>query len=73
MVTLVIPALILWRGGVAIAVVPATIGIGLILGGLALVVWTVKLFVTAGRGTLAPWDPTSRLVVRGPSVTCGTL
>jgi protein-S-isoprenylcysteine O-methyltransferase Ste14 len=66
MVTLVIPALILWRSGVTIAVVPATIGIGLILAGLALVVWTVKLFVTEGRGTLAPWDPTSRLVVRGP-------
>ena len=34
--------------------------------GLALVVWTVRLFVTVGQGTLAPWDPTSRLVVRGP-------
>jgi protein-S-isoprenylcysteine O-methyltransferase Ste14 len=24
------------------------------------------LFVRVGRGTLAPWDPTARLVVRGP-------
>ena len=34
--------------------------------GFALPVWTVKLFVTVGQGTLAPWDPTSKLVVRGP-------
>jgi protein-S-isoprenylcysteine O-methyltransferase Ste14 len=41
-------------------------GAVLIALGLALVVWTVKLFAQVGRGTLAPWDPTSRLVVRGP-------
>ena len=34
--------------------------------GLALVVWTVRLFVVVGRGTLAPWDQTTSLVVRGP-------
>jgi protein-S-isoprenylcysteine O-methyltransferase Ste14 len=28
--------------------------------------WTVTLFVRIGRGTLAPWDPTRKLVVRGP-------
>jgi protein-S-isoprenylcysteine O-methyltransferase Ste14 len=28
--------------------------------------WTVSLFVRVGRGTLAPWDPTRRLVVLGP-------
>ena len=26
---------------------------------------TIRLFVTVGRGTLAPWDPPQRLVVRG--------
>lgn len=26
----------------------------------------MALLATVGRGTLAPWDPTSRLVVRGP-------
>ncbi|MGH3078149.1 MAG: methyltransferase family protein [Gaiellaceae bacterium] len=26
----------------------------------------MTLFVKEGGGTLAPWDPTSRLVVRGP-------
>jgi protein-S-isoprenylcysteine O-methyltransferase Ste14 len=34
--------------------------------GLALIVQTVALFATVGEGTLAPWDPTERLVVRGP-------
>ena len=34
--------------------------------GLAMLVWTVTLFVRVGRGTLAPWDPTRRLVARGP-------
>ncbi|HEY6069522.1 MAG TPA: isoprenylcysteine carboxylmethyltransferase family protein [Gaiellaceae bacterium] len=47
---------------------PATAAAGAVLslGGLALVVWTVRLFVTVGRGTLAPWDQTTSLVVRGP-------
>ncbi len=34
--------------------------------GLAVFVWTVRLFATTGRGTLAPWDPPERLVVAGP-------
>ncbi|GDY30584.1 methyltransferase family protein [Gandjariella thermophila] len=36
------------------------------LAGLALVVRTVRLFATEGSGTLAPWDPPRRMVVRGP-------
>ena len=35
------------------------------MGGV-LVVWTIALFARVGRGTLAPWDPTSTLVVEGP-------
>jgi protein-S-isoprenylcysteine O-methyltransferase Ste14 len=74
-VTLVVPALLVrWTGGTrvgwgldgAIAAVPIVLGLGLIACGLALVVWTVGLFVREGEGTLAPWDPTARLVVRGP-------
>ena len=38
----------------------------LIAAGVALVVWTVTLFANVGHGTLAPWDPTSQLVVGGP-------
>ena len=42
--------------------------LALVLGmsGFALAVWTTRLFVTAGRGTPAPWAPPQRLVVRGP-------
>jgi protein-S-isoprenylcysteine O-methyltransferase Ste14 len=32
---------------------------------LVLMVATIRLFVTVGKGTLAPWNPTQRLVVRG--------
>ena len=31
-----------------------------------MIAWTVALFFGVGRGTLAPWDPPQRLVVRGP-------
>ncbi|GMQ90424.1 MAG: isoprenylcysteine carboxylmethyltransferase family protein [Gammaproteobacteria bacterium] len=38
----------------------------LLLTGTALVVITVYLFCAVGEGTLAPWDPTKKLVVEGP-------
>lgn len=38
----------------------------LFLGGFVLFAWTVGLFARQGRGTLAPWDPTKRLVATGP-------
>jgi protein-S-isoprenylcysteine O-methyltransferase Ste14 len=41
-------------------------GVALVTIGIVLVVWTIRLFSTVGDGTLAPWDPTSKLVVRGP-------
>jgi protein-S-isoprenylcysteine O-methyltransferase Ste14 len=34
--------------------------------GLVLAIWTVKLFMTFGDGTPAPWDPPQKLVVQGP-------
>jgi protein-S-isoprenylcysteine O-methyltransferase Ste14 len=34
--------------------------------GLALSVWTARLFIKFGEGTPAPWDPPKTLVVRGP-------
>jgi protein-S-isoprenylcysteine O-methyltransferase Ste14 len=75
MVLLVIPGLILWRGGfdtlglwqsvpVARVVLPILGGASVVLG-LVLMVATIRLFVTVGRGTLAPWDPPQHLVVRG--------
>jgi protein-S-isoprenylcysteine O-methyltransferase Ste14 len=41
---------------------------GALLIAAALALWavTVTFFVRIGRGTLAPWDPTRRLVVVGP-------
>jgi len=38
----------------------------LLVAGVALVGWCVVLFARVGKGTLAPWDPTSRLVAVGP-------
>jgi len=34
--------------------------------GLGLFSWGVSLFARVGQGTLAPWDPTRRLVAVGP-------
>jgi protein-S-isoprenylcysteine O-methyltransferase Ste14 len=34
--------------------------------GLAIITWTVTLFVKIGQGTPAPWEPPKKLVVRGP-------
>jgi protein-S-isoprenylcysteine O-methyltransferase Ste14 len=75
MVTLVVPGVVLcrteavsfgWGLPTGLAWLPPVLGAALIGLGLLLVVQTVALFVRVGRGTLAPWDPTSRLVVRGP-------
>ncbi len=74
-VAVVLPAIILVAGdgpnvgwgldGLA-AVLPVLLGGALIAAGFALWLWTVRLFARIGKGTLAPWDPTRRLVVQGP-------
>jgi protein-S-isoprenylcysteine O-methyltransferase Ste14 len=74
-VTLVIPGTIVWRGGIdtlglwqwfpALRVVLPMIGGLCICLGLLLMVASIRLFVTVGRGILAPWEPTQRLVVQG--------
>jgi protein-S-isoprenylcysteine O-methyltransferase Ste14 len=70
MVTVIVPALIVWQTEAVevgwLAFLPVVLGATLIVLGLLLVTRTVALFAAVGRGTLAPWDPTSRLVVRGP-------
>jgi protein-S-isoprenylcysteine O-methyltransferase Ste14 len=33
---------------------------------VSLVAWCISLFARVGKGTLAPWDPTSNLVAVGP-------
>ncbi len=42
------------------------VGVILLIDGLFLLVWTITLFATQGKGTLAPWAPTKQLVVAGP-------
>jgi protein-S-isoprenylcysteine O-methyltransferase Ste14 len=42
-----------------IAAIPLTLGTLLLL-------WCVREFYVAGRGTLAPWDPPQHLVTTGP-------
>lgn len=42
------------------------LGALVLLAGLSLFLWCVVLFARVGRGTLAPWDPTQRLVAVGP-------
>lgn len=34
--------------------------------GIVLFIFTLSLFIWVGQGTLAPWSPTSNLVVSGP-------
>jgi protein-S-isoprenylcysteine O-methyltransferase Ste14 len=64
-VTVLIPAFIV--SGDEVASWPLILlGAVLIALGLVLIAQTVALFATVGDGTLAPWDPTERLVVRGP-------
>ena len=75
MATVAIPGLIVfffraihpgWELPTALSFLPFLLAALLICLGLILFCWTVLLFASAGRGTLAPWDPTQRLVVRGP-------
>ena len=55
-----------WEAGTAIFWIARSGGVGLTAGGLAIFVWCISLFARIGKGTLAPWDPTSNLVANGP-------
>ena len=75
MVTVVVPGTILlvagpdtldlWQSHPAIRVALPILGCAFITLGLVLMIATIRLFVTVGEGTLAPWNPPQRLVVRG--------
>jgi protein-S-isoprenylcysteine O-methyltransferase Ste14 len=72
-VTVVIPMWLAQRNATQLSVgaSPAEIGaqiggLGLLIVGGLLFVTSLQRFATDGRGTLAPWDPPRRLVVRGP-------
>lgn len=62
--TMPIPATL--QIGMPVGVALRAVGVVLVVAGAALVAWCIRLFGSVGRGTLAPWDPTRRLVVAGP-------
>ncbi|HEY3517337.1 MAG TPA: isoprenylcysteine carboxylmethyltransferase family protein [Gammaproteobacteria bacterium] len=69
--TVVIPSALLaqwphpWGAPPAATAALLAAGLTLALGGLWLVVHSIRLFMRLGRGTLAPWDPTQALVGDG--------
>jgi protein-S-isoprenylcysteine O-methyltransferase Ste14 len=74
-VTVVVPAYIIrtstalhagWDLSSLLGLLPTLLGCVVIGLGVLLVYKTISLFATVGDGTLAPWDPPRRLVVRGP-------
>ena len=65
-VTIAVPVVILWLWGADVEPVTGVVGALAASAGVALVAWTISLFDAVGHGTLAPWDPTSALVVSGP-------
>ncbi|HEV8364664.1 MAG TPA: isoprenylcysteine carboxylmethyltransferase family protein [Gemmatimonadaceae bacterium] len=73
MVTIVIPVWLARRNAVTVGVAGSVppmllqvVGVGVLGIGLALFASSLRRFATEGEGTLAPWDPPRRLVVRGP-------
>jgi protein-S-isoprenylcysteine O-methyltransferase Ste14 len=72
-VAVTVPAWIARRNGVTLraptdvaGVLLIVAGAGALCVGLALFVASLRRFASQGQGTLAPWDPPRRLVVRGP-------
>ncbi len=55
-----------WNLAPPLGLLPAVVGCALVGLGVVLVYKTVALFATDGKGTLAPWDPPRKFVVRGP-------
>ena len=67
--TIIIPLVILYFSGClsfSSNVYLVALGIAMFAWGLFLLVWTMLLFANVGKGTLAPWNPTKKLVVEGP-------
>jgi protein-S-isoprenylcysteine O-methyltransferase Ste14 len=74
LVTIVIPAVLIILGhhvldGSSLASpwcwVSLVVGGVLSGAGLVMLVETIRMFATVGEGTLAPWDPTQKMVVHG--------
>ncbi len=73
MVTVVIP-FFMYRAGVPLfkeqPITAKIAGAVLFCCGLPLQLYTTWLFKQFGKGTLAPWQPTQNLVIRGPYRYC---
>lgn len=54
-----------WAKGLPWSVVVSALGLLLVVLGLILFVATVRLFSRHGEGSIMPWVPTQRLIVRG--------
>ena len=72
-VTVLVPLWITRADNIALAIGPTAprimvqaAGVLLLILGLILFFASLGKFVTEGEGTLAPWDPPRRLVIRGP-------
>ncbi|HUF30852.1 MAG TPA: isoprenylcysteine carboxylmethyltransferase family protein [Gemmatimonadaceae bacterium] len=55
-----------WMPGSALPSLFQGFGVLIFVAGFMIFAWCIVLFARIGRGTLAPWDPTRRLVVVGP-------
>ena len=64
-VTGLVPGVLAWKYDVNLGWW-SVIGALVLAAGLAAWAWTFRTFVARGRGTIAPWDPTRKLVVAGP-------
>jgi len=60
------PVKVSWQKWGLLGPVLMFLGSASVLMGLRLMISTIWLFATVGKRTLAPWDPTESLVVRGP-------
>jgi protein-S-isoprenylcysteine O-methyltransferase Ste14 len=49
-----------------VGILTVALGAVLLIVGFVLFIASLRRFAVEGRGTLAPWDPPRRLVVRGP-------
>jgi protein-S-isoprenylcysteine O-methyltransferase Ste14 len=72
-VTVVVPVWIAQRNGIALRLGASAaenaaqlVGVVVLSMGVWLFAASLRRFATEGEGTLAPWDPPRRLVVRGP-------
>jgi protein-S-isoprenylcysteine O-methyltransferase Ste14 len=71
--TVVIPASLIlvfrdariWTATPPSLIASLAIALPMLLFGTTLVIRAISLFVTRGRGTLAPWDPTEALITEG--------